>query len=650
MMMIVAQFSPAVCDVIRPKPHVSTVAWAASNVTLPRGSEIRGKVRFDLFPHAVEPLACFDDPYYRRISLQWASRLGKTIVGLTCLAKIADTNPNPQAFADADERSVRRVIKRLWQILEHVPGLEGRVPPERLRAADKCELVDSLIHGAWSGSPTLAADYAALVVVLNEIDKHSRRKSDEADFAELMRERAKGFVRHKIVEMSTPGYKGRSRIEAARLAGDNRRREVPCPWCNHWQTLRTGDRENPGGLKWDKPASGRSDPTVALETAWYECAGCRRKILDEHRYQLLNAGLWVPEGQTVAGSGRLIGKPARPGPHASFGPLSTLYSLLPSTTWGVYAAKFLESRGEREKRRNFCNSWEAHTWDPAPVRSTPHDVADRLVDDDQPTGVCPAWSIFLTRGVDVHSGGGEYHWQVIAWGPGGRSAAIDYGICFGDDDLDRRIRDDVYPHADGGRPLRPVLTLVDSGDGNVTEAVYAFCRRVPRCLPCKGSSHSRFAEAFRLSHLEDVDKPGQKRQKVRRGGVVLVIVNHERSQWWLQNRIDGTLKPEAVDRLTFPAEARVDLELWQQLLNEVPADETDDNGYTVTTWQRKGPQELRDAARYAWAAAQYVTNHGAHWNRLPARPAPGQSPPKPRPTTSGGMRTPDGRPFLITER
>jgi hypothetical protein len=63
MMMIVAQFSPAVCDVIRPKPHVSTVAWAASNVTLPRGSEIRGKVRFDLFPHAVEPLACFDDPY-----------------------------------------------------------------------------------------------------------------------------------------------------------------------------------------------------------------------------------------------------------------------------------------------------------------------------------------------------------------------------------------------------------------------------------------------------------------------------------------------------------------------------------------------------------------------------------------------------------
>src|SRR3990167_2698182 len=84
-----------VCDVIRPPPFVRTADFAEREITLPPGSEIRGKFRLDLFPHAREPLDCFDDPYIRTISLQWASRLGKKVFAQACLARIARYNPNP---------------------------------------------------------------------------------------------------------------------------------------------------------------------------------------------------------------------------------------------------------------------------------------------------------------------------------------------------------------------------------------------------------------------------------------------------------------------------------------------------------------------------------------------------------------------------
>ncbi len=97
--MIYPGITPVVCDVIRPRPFVPTVDWAAQHITLPPGSELRGRFRPDLFPHMIEPLQCFDDPFYRTITLQFASRLGKTVGGQVCLAKTATVNPNPMAWA-----------------------------------------------------------------------------------------------------------------------------------------------------------------------------------------------------------------------------------------------------------------------------------------------------------------------------------------------------------------------------------------------------------------------------------------------------------------------------------------------------------------------------------------------------------------------
>lgn len=637
--------SPHVADRLRPRPFLPAAEWAAQNITLPKGSEIRGKFRLDLFPHVVEPLAAFDDPAIRSITLQWASRCGKTAFMQAVLAKVAACDPHPMALADADEKSTKRVLKRLWRVLENVPALADQIPPRRLQASDKIELRDCLIHGAWSGSPTTAADYAAYVVCLNELDKMSKRVSDEADFAFLMEERAKGFRGSKVIRVSTPSLFGESRIEAARLAGDNRQRYVPCPFCNHWQTLRTGNKTDPGGLKWDKLPSGHSDPALALETAWYQCEACEQKILDEHRYELLNAGLWIPAGQTVSGSGVISGQALKPGPDASFGPLPTLYSLLPAITWGVIAKAFLDSRPNAEKRRNYTNSWESQTHNPAPPAASAHEVAERLCVTEAPREVCPPWARFVTVGIDVQDQ--ALPWMAICWGEHCRGHALAWGranwLTPPAEELGEVLTQAIrrtWQHADGGPPLSTIYTLIDSGDQ--TARIYALCDKYRWLDPAKGSS-TDFPEHYRFAHRGG-ERAARPKSGTRPAGGVLIELNSDRSQFWIEGNLTREIAPGMHGYFTLPEESRYDLELLDQLLNETKVTEHFD-GKQKVTWRRRdhhAPNDYRDVARLAWAAAQVVTR--GKWERLPPRTPPAAEPDPPTVTM------PDGRPFLINER
>lgn len=658
--MILFGLSAPVCDVIRPRPFEPTPEWACRNISLPNDLEIKGQMRLDLFPHSREPLEAFDDPGISEITLQWGSRLGKTMVAMACCAKVAATNPNPMAWADADQKGTERCIKRLWKILAKVPVLADHCPPPRLRAADKIEFPEFLIHGAWSGSASSAADFAAYLIVLNEIDKMSKNKSDEADFAELMAERAKGFARYKVLKMSTPSYVGRSRVEASRKLGDNRGRFVPCPRCNHWQQLWTGDGSRPGGLRWEKPSSGKSDKQLAKETAWYECSECARRISNSERFDLLNSGVWVPDGMRVVGSGKLVGKPNQPGPHASFGPLPTLYSLMPGTDWGTVAYKFLDSRDTREHRRNYHNSWESLTWDAAPQKFDHLDLISRL-STNEPRGWCPGWTVFLTRGVDVLKDGKTFWWTVFAWGRGRRGALIDWGVSDSIEIFSDMVRTQLYPHTDGGDALRPLRTLIDSGDGNHTNEIYSLCFKLRGLgtLPCKGVNNSAFPGAFRLGGVDDgTTKHTDMQQRLL--GLPLINVNGEQSQWWIENVLSGDTSPDAPNGFTLPTLGTTtdgqfrladdEMMLLNQLVNEYPDRLINKHGYPYHTWEKrkdgKSKNEWRDASRYAWCGAQIQTRNGQLWEQIRRQPAIAAAAPESRPA----FAMPDGRPYLVTER
>ena len=655
--------SHSVIDVLKKRPFVPSAEWAVKNIILPKGSEIKGNFRLDLFPHAREVFDCFDDPAIERITLQWASRLGKTATAIAAMCKVAAEEPCPMAFSDADEKSVKRVISRVWDTMEKVARLHPVLPPRHLRAQDKIALENCMIHGAWSGSPASAADYGARVIVKNEASKMSKKKSEEAPFAELMDERAKGFANRKILQMSTPTKKGKCYIERERLIGDNRRRMVPCPFCNCHQELIEGNGRDPGGLKWEKSRNGHSSPEVARQTAWYECIACRRKIREEHRYKMLNAGVWVPEGCEVTKDGKITGKPLRPGDHASFGPLSSLHSLIPGVTLGLVAQKSVESRQRdnvigdpHAKRRNFINSWMGLTWDEAPQAAEPDELAMRLCVAGQYLRVCPPWVRFLTRGVDVQAPESvfEFWWEVWGWGAGGRGTLVDYGVS-GRDAMAEEIRSRYYDHADGGAKLRAPMTFIDSG--NHANEMYAFCRQLGRgVLPCKGSSTSKFPTMFRLSGVERSAATADKDLQQRLGGLVLVEINHEKTNWWVENTIRGLNGREDPNGVCFPEELAMDNEFFRQWTSEYPLNGVNDDGYEIHEWKKRYRNEWRDAARYACAAAWMQTNNGQAFAHLPPRLSAAQQSAARTAAAmeaerrNSGLKTPDGRPFFVGNR
>ncbi len=614
---------------ILPKEKIPTVKWLTENLRMTGDSKTKGYFDVDDFPHVTEILDCFDDPEIDRISYQTAAQVGKTLLSQGCIAKMAACDPHPMAFADADKNSTRRVLSRTWKLFDNCDVLKAICPPTHLRSSDHMQLKTCVIHGAWAGSAATAADYGAYIVVLNECDKMKQKSTaSEADFRELMGERVKGYEGSKILEISTPTLEGQSYIEAQRLKGDNRARMVPCPFCNHFQELFAKDGKQPGGVRWDK-LKGKHNVQKARETAHILCEKCNKKIREEHRRGMLQAGLWVPEGCVIK-RGKVTGKPNRPGRHASFGPLSTLHSLLPGISIGLIAAEKAAAISDpvrrSEKNRNFVNSWDGKTYNPQPTTIEPG-VLTKQLGVDEPLRFCPEWSRFLTLAGDVGRIEDEliYYWGICAWGMHGRGQLIDLGIAWRDSEMIDVLKGATYEHADGGQPLRPAKIGFDSGDGNTAEAVYEFCRRLPNAMPLKGSSDEpgkdfvavNFPEMFSLGiqRIGLTDKQVKAKKRAQRWD--LITVNTHRTQNWLEERLTNLVKRDDVNFFSIPKEA-----LEGQVLAEVDlrhhllGDYRDEKG----RWKKRYEQQhFRDVLRYNTVMAWFHTANGRHWNRLAAR-------------------------------
>ncbi|TWT49030.1 Phage terminase large subunit (GpA) [Thalassoglobus neptunius] len=625
--MISFVLAPEVYQCILPRERIATAEWLTSKLKLTGDSKLKGFYRLDLFPHFKEPCECFDDPEIEIITLQTAAQIGKTVWAQGCIAKVADTDPHPMAFADADEKSTKRVLDRMWRLFDSCESLSKVCPPPHRRTNDHMTLTTCVVHGAWAGSAATAADYGAFIVVLNETDKMKQRSTDtEADFRWLMQERTKGYVGRKVLQISTPSLTGSSFIEQQRLAGDNRARMVPCPHCNHFQELRTGNGKEKGGIKFEKLKDGKLSAAKARETAWYECEKCDKKIEEHHRYEMLNAGLWVPEGCVVK-KGKITGEPARRGHHASFGPLSTLHSLLPGVTIGVYAEEYVKSllaaENRRQARQNFVNSWEGNTFDPSPVTVQPNQVILRLGVDD-PLRICPEWAVFLTLAGDVGRIAEEliFYWWVSAWGSHARGQLVDLGIAWDRHEMFDVIRSAVYPHADGGNPLRPVVSGFDSG--SITNQVYELCKELPATWPIKGSSIDP-DRPFVAGDFPEMYRPGLQRhglnqheirRRLRAKRFDLLTANTQRSQEWVEDQLTGMIKREDPGWYSIPLEA-----LQGQTISEIDLVKHLLGDYLDgSSWKKRyDDQHFRDAWRYSVILAWYHTANGRNWKNLTRR-------------------------------
>jgi phage terminase large subunit GpA-like protein len=290
----------------------------------------------------------------------------------------------------------------------------------------------------------------ARYLFLDEVDAYPGDVEGEGDPILLAERRSATFQRRKILLVSTPKTRGRSRIEREYEATDQRRFFVPCPHCGEQQTLELAN------LRW---------PEGRPREAEYACSHCGSLIGERHKTAMLERGEWRA---TADGAGRTAGF------H-----LSSLYSPVGWFSWADAAEMYEQAQTVPDLMKGFVNTvlglpYEEEAEAPEWQRLYERRESYRI-------GIVPECGLFLSAGVDVQKDRIEV--EIVAWGRSKESWSVDYRVIDGDtarpevwSKLDALLATD-WRHASGHTlPIR--VMCVDAG--YATQDVYGWVRRHPQ--------------------------------------------------------------------------------------------------------------------------------------------------------------------------
>lgn len=437
---------------LKPAPRLTLTEWADEFRFLPpEASSSPGKWRTGLVEVLRGPMDAITDPSVHKVSLMFASQVGKSEILLNTLGFYIHQNPSPILLAQPTQNMAESfATDRISPMVRDTPVLRELVsdPARRDSGSTKTHLVfpGGTLDVVSAGSPSELASRPKKIILLDEIDRMSTL-SGEGNPLKLAEQRSMTFFDSKVVLVSTPTNHGSSRIEDSFLQGDQRYFNVPCPHCDFFQKLEWSQ------VKWDQDDA---------STAHYECSACQKPWTESQRLTQVKRGKYIA---TAPFSG-----------HASFtcNALSSPWVSIPEL-----AEEFLASRSNIDELRTFVNLKLAETWKPKV------DVPDyqRLMErqESYPPGTVPSKEImFLTMGVDVQ--GDRLECQTVGWGRDKQSWVIDYNVIVAPTHTDEPwnklfdiIQNKSYPVAESTRTMPITFTAIDSGYNS--QRVYDFVSR-----------------------------------------------------------------------------------------------------------------------------------------------------------------------------
>lgn len=377
------------------------------------------------------------------------AQLGKSEVLLNIIGYHIEHDPSPillmQPTVDmAQSFSKDRITSGL---LSTTPSLRGKVKDPRARDSGNTTLHKTFPGGALSlvgaNSPASLASRPIRIVLCDEVDRYPVSAGEEGDPVALATKRSMTFWNRKIVLVSTPTDKGASRIESAYQETDMRQYHIPCPHCDHMQTLRWAQ------VQWhEKDAS----------TAAYYCEECGAAWTDVQRHKAISNGKWIASAPFNGIAGFHI---------------SSLYSPWVSIPDAV--DEFLKSRRDPMRLKTWINTFLGETWEEQGESIDEMDLMDRRENwgEQLPDDV-----LLMTAGVDVQDDRLEI--EIVGWGRGEESWSIAYEAMYGDPSsaelwnrLDIMLQQKFDHPTKGEMIIRSIC--VDSG-GHYTQQVYNYAR------------------------------------------------------------------------------------------------------------------------------------------------------------------------------
>lgn len=402
-----------------------------------------------------------------------SAQIGGTEIGINWIGSIIHQTPGPilQVLPTIDlARDYSK--QKLQPTISETPVLAARVRENKSRDAGNTILTKNFPGGilflGGANSPSGFRSRSIRFLFLDDVDGFEHDVGTEGDPVDLAKKRANTYgASKKIFECSTPTVKGISRIEKSFEESDQRYYNVPCPHCGIFQRLIWGGTGFDYGIKFE-----RNDEGLVID-CWYVCRECRKRIGENEKTKMLDAGKWVAT------------KPGRP--KAGFH-LSALYSPLGWVSWAEIAQEFLDVKGNAERLKTWTNTVLGETfeekgsqpdWVALKNRSEPYKVLE-----------VPSGGLLLTAGVDVQQN--RLAVAVKAYGEGEESWLIYWVELYGDP-----TSDEIWEQLDGllnrsyrhksGAELQIAAMAVDAG--YKTQEVLNYCRlRAPKAMATKGSS------------------------------------------------------------------------------------------------------------------------------------------------------------------
>lgn len=449
----------AMAEVLEPPPPVDYLGWAETNIVFSeRESPMPGPYNRQSFPFFDEILKALspDDPC-RIVTLSKSAQIGGTVLANIFTLGTLDMEPGDFLYVHPTEDNGRRWSKmKLTPMLRNTTSLARLFPAGKSRDGSDSVMYKERADGrgaiqiSGANSPASLSQITMRRQVQDDLAKWEMNAGGDPESQADSRSRAHEFA--KIFKISTPLVMPGCRVTRNFEAGSQEEYEVPCPHCDHYQTL-----------EWDNMLANLDEG--APEKACFWCEGCGLAMEEHHRPKMINRGRWVARNPKAARE------------HRSFY-LWSAYSLLQS--YERIAREWLKAKGDPASEQTFMNDTVGKAYRVVGDVVDWESLRDRADASHYARGVVPAGYVILTCGIDCQ--GDRVEWQIVAWGRHGR-AVIQYGVFSGhistpecQEQLDKLL-EWTWPNSHGRR-LGLDLTSID---GNAyTEEVWEWARRHPR--------------------------------------------------------------------------------------------------------------------------------------------------------------------------
>jgi phage terminase large subunit GpA-like protein len=596
---------------LRPDPRRSTAEWAAAERIVSEGA-YQGRWRHERTPYLTEMMerVSLHCPT-RRITILGSAQIGKTQVGVNLLGQIlAETPaqalvllPSLTSLGMYNRDKLDRMIRgtpALSAVVADVVERAGQSSTTRVKIGARGAQVELLVA---SSSKDLQSRTARVVIAEEtseyDTDVGGRGSPFEQAVARTIQWRKRG---EKVVEISTPGIKGRCHVTAEYEKGSGGRFLVRCPHCDHPQELTFAQ------LRW---------PAGEPDKAEYQCEAAECGVLWQERDKprLLASGRWVHD------------KPQLLDRHASYR-LNTLYSYF--TPWADFAAMAEKASADPSLLKTFHQQWIGQAWDEA------HDLpkAEILLMRRQPwkPGSIPPGVLFLVGATDVQ--GDRLEWGVWGFDRNFGQWRIDGGVLPGDPTQD--IVWQAHTEVMGrrwmdawGREVRPCAWGIDSG--YLPRSVYSYVTRYAHRDHDRLSYDQAQSGNFPVRALDGragwrlppIGTPSLK--AIDWSGRQVKIRIYPVGTWDMKSELASALRlteqgpgPEGWPRGALHFNEAVDRAWLDELLGERFVE----NPRTgARSWQKIGKNEAWDIAVYARAQARAMAMMltDAEWDGLAAR-------------------------------